>query len=378
SSPASFRRSVGRPWVRVSVGASCEQSRRRRCSVDSDRRTESGSVKGAQNLPRPPESTRSAASPRITPRPAALMESLPPRRTLPAALAFASRLMSAPDMLAAASRKPTRSVPEVTILFAGDSGDGMQLTGGQFTVATARARNDLATLPDFPAEIRAPAGTTYGVSAFQLHFGQRAVHTPGDEVDLLVAMNAAALKVNLGRVRPGGTVIVNTNSFERRDLELAHYDSNPLEDGTLDGYEVVPVELTRLTREALADFGLSTKETDRSKNMFALGLALWLYTRPIEPARDWIRAKFAKHPEVRDANLQALNKGYHYGEITEAFAARYEVPPARLEPGVYRAVKGNEALALGLIAAGATSGLGLFYSTYPTTPASRSDEHTSE
>ncbi len=265
---------------------------------------------------------------------------------------------------------PVLTLPEVTVLFAGDSGDGMQLTGGQFSHATALARNDLATLPDFPAEIRAPAGTTYGVSAFQLHFGQRAVHTPGDEVDLLVAMNAAALKVNLGRVRPGGTVIVNTNSFERRDLELAHYDSNPLEDGTLDGYEVVPVELTRLTREALADFGLSTKETDRSKNMFALGLALWLYTRPIEPARDWIRAKFAKHPEVRDANLQALNKGYHYGEITEAFAARYEVPPARLEPGVYRAVKGNEALALGLIAAGARSGLGLFYGTYPITPAS--------
>ncbi len=265
---------------------------------------------------------------------------------------------------------PVLTLPEVTVLFAGDSGDGMQLTGGQFSHATALARNDLATLPDFPAEIRAPAGTTYGVSAFQLHFGQRAVHTPGDEVDLLVAMNAAALKVNLGRVRPGGTVIVNTNSFERRDLELAHYDSNPLEDGTLDGYEVVPVELTRLTREALADFGLSTKETDRSKNMFALGLALWLYTRPIEPARDWIRAKFAKHPEVRDANLQALNKGYHYGEITEAFAARYEVPPARLEPGVYRAVKGNEALALGLIAAGARSGLGLFYDTYPITPAS--------
>src|SRR5690606_2170860 len=221
------------------------------------------------------------------------------------------------------------------------------------------------------------AGPTVAVfSFFQAEDGIRDFHVTGVQtcalpiLDLLVAMNAAALKVNLGRVRPGGTVIVNTNSFERRDLELAHYDSNPLEDGTLDGYEVVPVELTRLTREALADFGLSTKETDRSKNMFALGLALWLYTRPIEPARDWIRAKFAKHPEVRDANLQALNKGYHYGEITEAFAARYEVPPARLEPGVYRAVKGNEALALGLIAAGARSGLGLFYGTCPIAPAS--------
>ena len=263
-----------------------------------------------------------------------------------------------------------QTLDEVTVLFAGDSGDGMQLTGSQFSHATALARNDLATLPDFPAEIRAPAGTLYGVSAFQLHFGQRAIDTPGDEVDLLVAMNAAALKVNLHRVRTGGIVLANRNAFERRDLDLAGYDSNPLEDGTLDGYNVIDVELTRLTREALADTGLSTKDVDRSKNMFALGLALWLYTRPVDPAREWIATKFADTPVVRDANLRALDKGYHYGETTEAFASRYSVPPASLPPGVYRAIRGNDALALGLVAAAAKSGLGLFYGSYPITPAS--------
>jgi Pyruvate/2-oxoacid:ferredoxin oxidoreductase gamma subunit len=180
----------------------------------------------------------------------------------------------------------------------------MQLTGSQFTLATALARNDLATLPDFPAEIRAPAGTTYGVSGFQLHFGSGAIHTPGDEVDLLVAMNPAALKVNLGRVRRGGGVLVNLNAFERRDLELAGYTSNPLDDGSLQGFEVFPVELTRLTREALADAGLSTRDVDRCKNMFALGLSLWLYTRPVDPARAWIAAKFGGKPQLRDANLR--------------------------------------------------------------------------
>lgn len=271
---------------------------------------------------------------------------------------------------APASPRPTQSVDDVVVLFAGDSGDGMQLTGSQFTLATAHARNDLATLPDFPAEIRAPAGTLYGVSGFQLHFGSGAVHTPGDEVDLLVAMNPAALKVNLGRVRPGGAVLVNTNSFTDRDLGLAGYDENPLEDGTLDGYERHDVELTRLTHEALDDTGLSKQEVDRAKNMFALGLALWLYTRPVEPARQWVRQKFAKQPEIRDANLRALDKGYHYGDISESFVARYEVAPAPLPPGTYRAIKGNEALALGLVAASVQSGLDLFYGTYPITPAS--------
>ena len=263
-----------------------------------------------------------------------------------------------------------RAVTDVTVLFAGDSGDGMQLTGSQFTLATAIARNDLATLPDFPAEIRAPAGTTYGVSGFQLHFGSGAIHTPGDEVDLLVAMNPAALKVNIGRVRPGGAVLLNVNAFERRDLELAGYTSNPLDDGTLNPYERFPVELTKLTREALADSGLSTRDQDRCKNMFALGLALWLYTRPIQPARDWVAKKFKSKPEVRDANLRALEKGYHYGDITEAFAARYEVAPAPLPAGTYRAIQGNEALALGLVAASVKSGLPLVYATYPITPAS--------
>jgi len=268
------------------------------------------------------------------------------------------------------SAVPTTALDEVVVLFAGDSGDGMQLTGSQFTLASAHARNDLSTLPDFPAEIRAPAGTLYGVSGFQLHFGSTAVHTPGDEVDLLVAMNPAALKVNLGRVRPGGAVLVNTNGFTDRDLSLAGYETNPLEDGTLGGYERHDVELTRLTHEALAETGLSKQEIDRAKNMFALGLALWLYTRPVEPARAWIRRKFERVPEIRDANLRALDTGYHYGDISESFVARYEVAPADLPPGTYRAIKGNEALALGLAAAATKSGLEVFYGTYPITPAS--------
>jgi len=269
-----------------------------------------------------------------------------------------------------ASGKPIRSLPEVTILFAGDSGDGMQLTGGQFTLATARARNDLATLPDFPAEIRAPAGTTYGVSGYQLHFGASEISTPGDEVDLLVAMNPAALKVNLNRVREGGAVLVNLNAFEDRGLELAGYDANPLEDGTLNRYEVFPVELTRLTREALSDTELSTKQIDQSKNMFALGLALWLYTRPIEPTVEWLEAKFADKPDIQEANRHVLMKGYHYGETTEAFASRYEVAPASLPPGLYRGIRGNEALALGLVTAAVRSGLEIVYGSYPITPAS--------
>ena len=268
------------------------------------------------------------------------------------------------------SSTTTVSIPEVTVLFAGDSGDGMQLTGSQFTLATALARNDLATLPDFPAEIRAPAGTLYGVSGFQLHFGSGDIHTPGDEVDLLVAMNPAALAVNLHRVVEGGAILVNTSSFAERDLKLAGLAENPLENGSLEGYQVFEVELTRLTREALQDTDLSLKEVDRCKNMFALGLALWMYTRPVQPAREWVAKKFARQPEIRDANLTALEKGVHYGDITEAFAHRYEVAPANLPPGTYRAIRGNDALALGLTAAGQKSGLGIFYSTYPITPAS--------
>ena len=266
--------------------------------------------------------------------------------------------------------KTTQEIPEATVLFAGDSGDGMQLTGSQFTLASAYARNDLATLPDFPAEIRAPAGTTYGVSGFQLHFGSIDVRTPGDEVDMLVAMNPAALKVNVGRVRSGGTLIVNVSSFGKRDLDLANYDHNPLEDESLSAYRVIPIELTKLTHEALRETGLDKKEMDRSKNMFALGLALWLYSRPMDPALAWLSKKFAGKPEIMEANILALKKGFHYGETTEQFMVRYDVRPAKLTPGKYRAIHGTEALALGLIAASETCGLPIFYGSYPITPAS--------
>jgi 2-oxoglutarate ferredoxin oxidoreductase subunit alpha len=266
--------------------------------------------------------------------------------------------------------KVTQEIPEATVLFAGDSGDGMQLTGSQFTLASAYARNDLATLPDFPAEIRAPAGTTYGVSGFQLHFGSVDVRTPGDEVDVLIAMNPAALKVNLNRVRVGGTLIVNRDSFTKRDLGLANYERNPLEDGSLTSFRVVQIPLTTLTHEALKDSGLDKKAMDRSKNMFALGLALWMYSLPIDPALDWLEKKFASKPEIRDANQLVLKKGSHYGETVEAFSVRYEVRPARLKPGRYRAIHGTEALALGLVAASRECGLPIFYGSYPITPAS--------
>jgi len=268
------------------------------------------------------------------------------------------------------SKKSVETLPEATVLFAGDSGDGMQLTGTQFTLATAYAMNDLATLPDFPAEIRAPVGTTYGVSGFQLHFGSIDIRTPGDEVDLLVAMNPAALKVNVDRVRKGGTILVNSNAFEKRNFDLANMDSNPLEDGSLDKYRVIQVELTRLTRETLKDTDLNHKEIDRSKNMFALGLALWLYSRPIEPAHNWISNKFAKKPVIRDANLQLLKKGFHFGETTEQFVTRYEVTPATLPAGRYRAIQGVQALAMGIVAAANKSDLNIMYGSYPITPAS--------
>jgi 2-oxoglutarate ferredoxin oxidoreductase subunit alpha len=273
-------------------------------------------------------------------------------------------------MSASAPDTDTTEISEATVLFAGDSGDGMQLTGSKFTLASAYAQNDLATLPDYPAEIRAPAGTTYGVSGFQLRFGSVDVHTPGDKVDLFVAMNAAALKVHLNRVRKGGTIVVNTEAFDDRDLDLADLDSNPLTDGTLDDYEVIEVRLTTLTREALSDFDLKKKQVDRSKNMFALGLALWMYSRPMEPAQKWLRQKFDDRPTIRDANLHVLKKGYHYGETIEAFSARYEVNAAAMKPGTYRAIRGAEAMALGLVAASVKSGLDVFYGSYPITPAS--------
>ncbi|NND71411.1 MAG: 2-oxoacid:acceptor oxidoreductase subunit alpha [Rhodothermales bacterium] len=266
--------------------------------------------------------------------------------------------------------KKIEVLSDATILFAGDSGDGMQLTGSQFTLATAYARNDLSTLPDFPAEIRAPAGTTYGVSGFQLHFGSVNIKTPGDEVDLLVAMNPAALKVNLGRLNPEGTIIVNIDAFEKRNLDLAGYDANPLDDDSLQAFRVIRVKLTTLTREALKDFDLGQKEVDRSKNMFALGLALWLYSRPVEPAHEWLEQKFGKKPEILKANLHLLSKGFHYGETTEQFLVQYDVRPAKLPPGKYRAIRGVQALAMGIVAAAEKSGLQIFYGSYPITPAS--------
>jgi len=271
-----------------------------------------------------------------------------------------------------ADKKQTRSLSEATILFAGDSGDGMQLTGSQFTLATAFAHNDLATLPDFPAEIRAPAGTTYGVSGFQLHFGSVNIRTPGDEVDLLVAMNPAALKVNLSRVREGGAIMLNKNAFKPHTLKLAGYGTtNPIEDGeSLSNYRVFPVEISRMTEEVLKDFKMDKKAVDRSKNMFALGLALWLYSRPVEPAIEWLGQKFAKRPQIRDANIHVLKKGFHFGETTEDFIVQYDVAPASLPPGRYRLIRGAQAIAMGLIAAATKSRLRLLYSSYPITPAS--------
>ena len=261
---------------------------------------------------------------------------------------------------------------EVTIKFAGDSGDGMQLTGNLFTGNTALTGSDLATFPDFPAEIRAPVGTVAGVSGFQLHFGSRKIFTPGDDYDVLVAMNAAALKTNLARVKKGGTVIVNEEGFDTKNLRLAKIEGekSPLEDGTLDGFEVFKIEITKLTRECLKESELGTKEKDRCKNMFVLGFLLWRYNRKIESVTDFLTSKFAKKPDILDANMRVLKAGYHYGDTTETFMTTYEVKAAPLEKGTYRSIMGNPALVMGLIAASQKSGLPIFYGTYPITPAS--------
>jgi len=266
--------------------------------------------------------------------------------------------------------KSVLNLTDVTVRFAGDSGDGMQLTGTQFTNTTALVGNDLSTLPDFPAEIRAPAGTTYGVSGFQLHFSSSDIHTPGDSPDILVAMNPAALKINLRDLKPGGTIIVNINSFDSKNFRLADYDSNPLEDGSLQGYNVVQVPLSQLTKTALENSGLSAKEIERCKNFFALGMMYWLYSRPIEPTLKWIQTKFKNSPQIAAANETALKAGYYFGENTELFTTRYNVEPAKLEKGTYRNISGNEALATGFITASVKSGLPLFLGSYPITPAS--------
>jgi 2-oxoglutarate ferredoxin oxidoreductase subunit alpha len=266
--------------------------------------------------------------------------------------------------------KELLQLKEVTIRFAGDSGDGMQLTGTQFSETTAWVGNDLNTLPDYPAEIRAPAGTIYGVSGFQLHFSSEDIHTPGDQPDVLVAMNPAALKKNLPELKKGGMIIVNSDSFDIKNLNLAHYDSNPLEDGSLDGYQVYQVPISSLTANALEGVKLSPKEVARAKNFFALGLMYWLFNRPIDNTVKWIHEKFAKNPEYVEGNEKALRAGYNYGEMTELFTARYSVEPAKLPKGIYRSISGNEATALGFLAASVKSGLPLFLGSYPITPAS--------
>ena len=259
----------------------------------------------------------------------------------------------------------------MVVRFAGDSGDGMQLTGTRFTNATAMVGNDLATLPDFPAEIRAPAGTLHGVSAFQIHFASEDILTPGNRPNVLVAMNPAALKVNLGDLERGGILIVNEDGFTDRNLEKAGYGSNPLEDGSLEAYQVYQVPMTTMTVRALEGIsGISKKEAERSKNFFALGLVSWMYGRPTEVTERWIEKKFSKSEAVRDANLAAFRAGWNFGETTEIFAVQYDVKPAPAEPGVYRNVSGALATSLGLVAASARSGLPLFYASYPITPAS--------
>ncbi len=267
--------------------------------------------------------------------------------------------------------KAVEQLEQVTIRFAGDSGDGMQLTGGRFTSETAAIGNDLSTLPDFPAEIRAPAGSLPGVSGFQIHFADHDILTPGDQPDVLVAMNPAALKTNLADLRERGTLIVNRDAFNERNLQKAGYTTNPLEDATLEAYNVHAVPLSTMTVEALKEVdGITPREAERSKNFFALGLMSWLYGRPVETTLDFIESKFAGRTELVDGNTLAFKAGYNYGETSEDFIVSYEVRPAKLAPGVYRNITGNEALSFGLVAASVRSGLDLFLGAYPITPAS--------
>jgi 2-oxoglutarate/2-oxoacid ferredoxin oxidoreductase subunit alpha len=272
----------------------------------------------------------------------------------------------------ASTSKPVEQLSQVIVRFAGDSGDGMQLTGSQFTSETALLGNDISTLPDFPAEIRAPAGSLPGVSGFQLHFADHDILTPGDAPNVLVAMNPAALKTNIKDLPKGGTLIVDADAFKDRNLQKAGYAANPLEDGSLEEFQVHQVPLTTLTVGALKEIeGVTPREAERSKNMFALGLMSWLYGRPIEPTIEFLNAKFrAKRPEIADANIKALQAGYAFGETTETFAVTYEVKPAKLQPGTYRNITGNQALSMGLVAASKLSGLPLFLGAYPITPAS--------
>ncbi len=258
------------------------------------------------------------------------------------------------------------------VRFAGDSGDGMQLTGGQFTLSTALAGNDLATFPDFPAEIRAPQGTLFGVSAFQINFGSRAINTAGDAPDVLVAMNPAALKVNLAALKPGGLIIADTGAFTKRNLDKAKYDANPLEDGSLAKFDVLAFDISEKTVEAVKPFGLGNKDALRSKNMWTLGLALWMFDRPRDPIHDWLKAKFKSKPDIADANIAALDAGHAYGETAELAGPVKQVamPPVQSAPGLYRTITGAEAVSLGLVAGAQLSELEMFFGGYPITPAS--------
>jgi 2-oxoglutarate/2-oxoacid ferredoxin oxidoreductase subunit alpha len=261
---------------------------------------------------------------------------------------------------------------DVVIKFAGDSGDGMQLTGSQFTNNTAMLGIDLATFPDFPAEIRAPIGTLPGVSGYQLRFSSDRVFTPGDACDVLVAMNAAALKTNLIGLKPGGRIIANEDGFDAKNLRLANYAEgiNPLEDDSLGNYEVIRMDVTKMTREALKDITMGVKEKDRAKNMFVLGFLYWMYNRDMDSTIGFIEEKFGKKPEIFESNVKALKAGYHYGDTTETFTTRYTVAKAKMDAGTYRSIMGNQAASYGLIAASQKSGLPLFLGSYPITPAS--------
>ncbi len=279
--------------------------------------------------------------------------------------------MSVADPPAPSEGRSKEALDTVVIRFCGDSGDGMQLAGTQFTNVSAVFGNDVSTLPDFPAEIRAPIGTVAGVSGFQICFSSKDIFTPGDEVDTLVAMNPAALKSNVADLKRGGTLIVNEDAFEASNLKKAGYDHNPLEgDEALAAYRVHKVPMTRLTRDAVEGLGLSKSEADRSKNFFALGLVYWLYDRDATPTLNWVQTKFANKPDIAEANIRALKGGSNFGFSTEAFTVHYEVPPAKLAPGKYRKITGNEALAMGMATAARLSNANVVFSGYPITPAS--------
>lgn len=266
--------------------------------------------------------------------------------------------------------KQVQQLDRVIIRFAGDSGDGMQLTGDRFSQESAAHGNDLATFPNFPAEIRAPQGTLPGVSSFQVHFADHDILTPGDSPDVLVSMNPAALKANLADMAKGTTIIVDSHDFSDRNLIKAGYSSNPLEDDSLSDYALTVLDLTGMTVEAVKEFGLSRKDAARAKNMFALGLLSWMYGRPTETTISFLEARFAKAPAIRDANITAFKSGWNFGETTETFAIQYEIKPAPMTAGTYRNISGNLALAYGIVAAGVQSGLDIFLGTYPITPAS--------